>query len=760
MRVRFVRRTTLLALACSLIAAAIAPPARGDVTREQVERAIQLGVGYLHRTQAPDGSWPGQPGMTELVVLALLTAGEPPTEPRLAQAIGMVRSHTPTQEFGTYAVSLQSMALAAADPVRYRREIARNTLWLEEAQSRPQGRAAFRPGSGMGSWTYNLARGGGGDNSNTQYAILGLNAAREVGVPVSDEALALARQHWEGAQQNDGGWGYHAGREASTASMTCAGVSSLILSGRRLYRGAEFLQGSAIHRCGQGEVDKPLLDGIAWLGRNFQVNTNFGGSAQWTLYYLYGLERAGRLSGQRFFGGHDWYREGSAELVKTQDKLSGAWNGGAGLHASTSFALLFLAKGRAPVLALKLRHGPGSDWDNDRDDINNLTALVSRDWNHLLTWQVVNAEAARVDDLLQAPIVFFNGHDEPEFSDEAKKKLRDFVDQGGFIFADACCGRAEFDRGFRALMKDVFPEPQYELHPLAEDHPVWRTKHRLTPDIHPLWGIDYGCRTVVIYSPEDLSCFWNQMESAGGNAAVVKATRVGQNVVDYATGREMPADKLATREVVRDKLEPPKRGALQIAKLRHAGDWNVAPMAVPHLTSALRDRAGLDVVINHREILPDDPNLVNFPLLYIHGRAALTLSADDQKALRRHLEPGGGTIFADAACGSTTFDAAFRKLVAEMLPDHPLVAIPRDDPIYTKQVGYDLSDVKFTKSAGGREGFPDLEGVSINGHWAVIYSKYDIGCALERPQGIDCPGYVHESAVRIAANIVLYSTLP
>ena len=54
-------------------------------------------------------------------------------------------------------------------------------------------------------------------------------------------------------------------------------------------------------------------------------------------------------------------------------------------------------------------------------------------------------------------------------------------------------------------------------------------------------------------------------------------------MVDYATGRELPADKLVVREVDDFKAEPPKRGALQIAKLRHAGDWNVAPLAVPNL---------------------------------------------------------------------------------------------------------------------------------------------------------------------------------
>ena len=129
-------------------------------------------------------------------------------------------------------------------------------------------------------------------------------------------------------------------------------------------------------------------------------------------------------------------------------------------------------------------------------------------------------------------------------------------------------------------------------------------------------------------------------------------------------------------------------------------------------------------------------------------------------ALRRHLEPGGGTLFADAACGSPAFDAAFRRFVAELLPDNPLVPIPRDDELYTAKVGFDLADCQYTKAAGGGKDFPQLEGVKINGHWAVIYSKLDLGCALERHSGIDCKGYTYESAVRIAGNIVIYSTLP
>ena len=106
------------------------------------------------------------------------------------------------------------------------------------------------------------------------------------------------------------------------------------------------------------------------------------------------------------------------------------------------------------------------------------------------------------------------------------------------------------------------------------------------------------------------------------------------------------------------------------------------------------------------------------------------------------------------------FDGSFRKFVATLLPNNPLVPIPRTDELYTTKIGFDLSDIRYTDSAGGARDFPQLEGVKINEHWAIIYSKYDIGCALERHTGLECKGYMHESAVKIAANIVIYSTLP
>jgi len=749
------RRWVLAASAASWLAATLAPApssaAAPGVTREQVEQSIKSAVKYLLKTQRPEGTWGTEPGESALVTLALLTAGESPDSEPMRRGLDALRKCRINASHETYTRSLLTMAFAAADPEKFRDQIAAHAEWLEQAQTR------------SGAWNYSEGGGrSGGDNSNTQYALLGLNAASEAGFAVRPEVWLRSRRYWELTQNSDGSWGYHPGN-GSTGSMTCAGIASLVITGLKRVQGREQLVGDRIEMCGEESVSLSLQRGIDWMSTHFDVGQNINSGQLWHFYYLYGLERVGRLSGRRFFGSHDWYREGAGYLVRNQDPLQGYWRG-QGFEAdpvvTTSFSLLFLAKGRAPVLVNKLRHGPGADWNNDHDDITNLVGVVSRDWKHLLTWQVVDPNVATVEDMLQAPIGYFNGHEAPTLNSEGKARLRDYVEQGGVIVAEACCGRREFDRGFRALMKEVFPEPELDLHPLAEDHAVWRSKYRLDPAVHPLFGIEHGCRTVVLYSPDDLSCYWNQLENTPGNPRVRAATALGQNIVDYATGRELPADKLAARDVADFKEDRPRRGALRIAKLRHAGDWNVAPLAIPNLTTALRDKLKFDVVINHKELFPRDPGLVHYPLIYLHGRAAVEFSEEDKVALRRHLSPGGGTLFADAACGSDAFDASFRRFVAELMPGNPLVPIPRHDDFYTRKLGYDLADARRTPAAGGKADFPELEGVQVDGRWAIIYSRYDLGCALQKQAGIDCKGYTHESALRIATNIVLYATLP
>jgi hypothetical protein len=516
----------------------------------ELERAIREGVRFLKSSQREDGSWAdavneGKTGTTSLVALALLNAGEKVDSPAIRKALEYLRGFKPSDLHSTYAISLQTMVFAAAEPGRDQLRIASNVSWLDRAQIKV-GDPVYWPGS----WTYSESKHAKpGDNSNSSFALLALHAASEAGVPTNQAVWDLARSYWERSQTLDGSWAYTPDSANQTASMTCAGISSLIVSGARRFQAQESLEGDTVRNCGKGSFNRNLQAGINWLATHFQVSENLGAGQQWKYYYLHELERAGSLAGVRFFGPNDWYRQGAEELVQAQDRLSGSWTGAlveSERVLATSFAVLFLARGEAPVLVKKLRHPPAEDWNNDRDDVRNLVRIVSRDWNTRLTWQVVDPEFSTVGDLLQAPILFLNGHHAPVFSAEAVRKIREYIQQGGCLLVDACCNNREFDQGFRRLVEHTFPEEQHQLRLLPPGNPVWRAHHLLSPDIHPLWGVEHDGRIAIIYSPTDLSCYWNQSEKSAANPAVLKAIKVGQNVIDYLTGRQRPMNKLSS----------------------------------------------------------------------------------------------------------------------------------------------------------------------------------------------------------------------
>jgi hypothetical protein len=196
-------------------------------------------------------------------------------------------------------------------------------------------------------------------------------------------------------------------------------------------------------------------------------------------------------------------------------------------------------------LISKLRHAPLDDWSNEPDAFRNLPGVISRDRRVLLPTRIVDPGTAMWSEFLKAPIVVFNGHRAPELSAAVEESLRQYVEKGGYLFADACCDSPNFDHGFRKLMIGLFPDEQFQLRPLAEDHPVWHSRHLISPEVHPLWGIELGGRTAVIYSPKDLSCYWNQSERNPGNAAVTRAIKLGQDMIEYVVGPELPPVKLS-----------------------------------------------------------------------------------------------------------------------------------------------------------------------------------------------------------------------
>ena len=82
------------------------------------------------------------------------------------------------------------------------------------------------------------------------------------------------------------------------------------------------------------------------------------------------------------------------------------------------------------------------------------------------------------------------------------------------------------------------------MQPLPPEHPIWRAYALISDQTtFKLEGIEMGCKTVVVYSPQDLSCLWeaNQFEDGRGQLAF----RLGANIIAYATGMELPKPRLS-----------------------------------------------------------------------------------------------------------------------------------------------------------------------------------------------------------------------
>ena len=191
------------------------------------------------------------------------------------------------------------------------------------------------------------------DNSNTQFAILGLWAARKYDVPMS---LTLVRldQRFRSSQLTDGGWGYYmptynvdpksARLQMATPAMTCVGLMGLGVA-----HGA--FQEAALAQKKNPAPPEYLYDpavqkGLAALSKVVDPRITFAGTKV-NLYYFWSLERVMVMYQLPTLGGADWHVWGTDILLGRQTSR-GSWYEGGYFGSSepidTAMAMLFLSR--------------------------------------------------------------------------------------------------------------------------------------------------------------------------------------------------------------------------------------------------------------------------------------------------------------------------------------------------------------------------------------------------------------------------------
>jgi hypothetical protein len=365
--------------------------------------------------------------------------------------------------------------------------------------------------------------------------------------------------------------------------MTAAGTASLFVAEDYLYSSRFGL------RVGREPVSPQLAKALAW----WEQKADFGTitSAHWG-YTLYGIERVGLASGFKYFGKHDWYRELAGQVLERQtDK--GDW----GEIVDTAFATLFLARGRHPILMNKLRFEKGGAtgespafWANRPRDVANLARYAGRQLERPLNWQVVGLDRDW-SDWLDSPILSIASHAAPSYSPEDCRKFRDYIEAGGMLFMQADGDSSEFDEFARSLVKRVLPK--YEMTDLPAGHPIYNVVYKVDAAQAPLKAVMNGARVLVLYSPTDITRYWQTRDDKGKE----NLFQLGTNLFVYAAGKRELRNRLSSPYVSPAGANAPN-GVVRVARLKYDGEWDPEPGAFRRFANWMHRQTGTGVAVD------------------------------------------------------------------------------------------------------------------------------------------------------------------
>ena len=188
----------------------------------------------------------------------------------------------------------------------------------------------------------------------------------------------------------------------------------------------------------------------------------------------------------------------------------------------------------------RLKYNGGGDWYNDPSAEVNLLTFVKQH-THIdcdTQYQFVDCSS---DKLFTYPFLFMTGHGNIAFSDYEVQRLRTYLTQGGFLYADDDYG---MDKAFRREIKKVIPDQDlvelpftYGLYSCLFQFPNGVPKtHEHNGKPPQGFGIFYKGRLVVFYTYEsNPSDGWADPDVHGDPEwKRQEALRFGTNIVVWA----------------------------------------------------------------------------------------------------------------------------------------------------------------------------------------------------------------------------------
>jgi len=193
--------------------------------------------------------------------------------------------------------------------------------------------------------------------------------------------------------------------------------------------------------------------------------------------------------------------------------------------------------------------------------------------------------------------------------------------------------------------------------------------------------------------------------------------------------------------------------AVTIARLQYdgGGNWYWGRSAIPNLHKFMSENTPINVSDKEVSVRADDPELFNYPFLFLTGHGNISFTENEITALRSYLE-NGGFIFAN---DSYSLADAIRREFKKVLPENEFVEIPFSHPVYHTLFDFPNGLPKIHKhDEKAPQGFAMIIDDKVRLFFAY---ESDIGDGWEDPDVYNDPPEKRLAALRMGANLVAYA---
>jgi hypothetical protein len=191
---------------------------------------------------------------------------------------------------------------------------------------------------------------------------------------------------------------------------------------------------------------------------------------------------------------------------------------------------------------------------------------------------------------------------------------------------------------------------------------------------------------------------------------------------------------------------------LKIALLKYSGggDWYSDPTALPNLIEFCNKNLGTNINPRHDEVDVGSSQLFEYPYVHMTGHGNVVFSPSDVKNLRLYLE-SGGFLHVDDNYG---LDPFFRREIAKVFPDKPLVELPVNHAMYNQKYAFPKGLPKIHEHDNKpAQGF----GIFIENRLVLYYTcETDLSDGWESPEVHNNSPETREKALKMGANIIQY----